>query len=236
MLIPQDYHNSWDDFLTDGLKKDLQDIESKIGDDFTPPKDKILRFLKLDLNNAKVVILGQDPYKPENVANGRSFQPDDLNDWGQSFRQISLKNIIRLIHKGYKNIENYSDIYKYSDIVKEIKKGEFNIKPPKEWFDSLENQGVLFLNTSLTCKINISNSHKEIWENFSYEMLEYISSKKPNLVWFLWGKESINNKDFIKSGKIITSRHPMMCAEKYEDDFLKSDCFKSTSDIINWLG
>ena len=28
----------------------------------------------------------------------------------------------------------------------------------------------------------------------------------------------------------------MMCSEKYEDDFLKSDCFKDTMNIINWLG
>ena len=32
------------------------------------------------------------------------------------------------------------------------------------------------------------------------------------------------------------SRHPMLCSSKYDDDFLKSDCFIKTNHIIKWLG
>lgn len=236
MLIPETFNKSWENFLTPEIKKEIDSIESKIGNDYTPEREKVLRFLNLNLNEAKVVILGQDPYKPEGVANGRSFQPDNLESWTQPFKQVSLKNMIRLIHKTYKDITDYSSILSYKNISEEIKKGEFSIKPPKEWFDSLEKQGVLFLNTYLTCKINLSNSHKNIWENFSKEMLKFISSQNPNLIWFLWGNESIANKQYILKGKIYESRHPMMCSEKYDDDFLKSDCFKDTMNIIDWLG
>lgn len=236
MLIPENYNESWDEFLTDEIRKELDNIELKIGNDYTPSKEKVLRFLNLDLNKMKIVILGQDPYKPERVANGRSFQPNDLEQWTQSFKQVSLKNIIRLIHKSYNRISNYSEILSYKNLLPDIKSEKFPIKPPKEWFDSLENQGVLFLNTYLTCKINVSNSHKAIWEGFSKKLLKYISSKNPDLIWFLWGNESISNKEYIVKGKIYESRHPMMCAEKYEDDFLKCNCFKETMDIINWLG
>lgn len=236
MLIPETYNHSWNNFLNEKIKKELNDIESKIGDDFTPSKDKILRFMNLDLNNVKIVILGQDPYKPEGVANGRSFQPDDLNSWSQPFKQVSLKNIVRLIHKTYNNITEYNKILSYKDISNEIKTGKFKLIAPKEWFNSLEKQGVLFLNTSLTCKINLSNSHKKIWENFSKELLKFMSSERKDLIWFLWGTESISNKQYISKGKIYESRHPMMCSEKYDDDFLKCECFKNTMDIINWLG
>lgn len=236
MLIPDNHHPSWDSFLTPDLLEELNKIEAAIGDDFTPNREKVLRFMNLDLQSRKVVILGQDPYKPENVANGRSFQPDNLEQWTAPFRQVSLKNMIRLLYRTYNNIENYSDIPAYKTIAEKIKKGEFEIKPPKEWFDSLEEQGVLFLNTYLTCKINESNSHKAIWDGFSKKLLTFISENNPNLYWFLWGSEATSNKPYIKKGILYESRHPMMCADKYEDDFLKCPCFKETMSIIQWLG
>ena len=68
----------------------------------------------LDINNIKVVILGQDPYKPEGIATGRAFQPSNLVFWSQKYRQVSLKNMLRLIHKNYFGIEEYSEIVPYS--------------------------------------------------------------------------------------------------------------------------
>lgn len=227
---------SWDKFLNTDIRSELIRIESQIKDNYTPESNKVLRFMELDLNKIKVVILGQDPYKPAGVATGRSFEPADLYSWSDKFRQVSLKNIVRLIYKSINNIENYSDIPSYKAIVSEIITGDFTLKEPKEWFDSLERQGVLFLNTTLTCKIGVSNSHKKVWEDFSKKLLNYINTQNKDLYWFLWGKEAISNKEFIKNGKIYTSNHPMMCSEKYEDDFLKGSCFKDTMDIINWLG
>lgn len=229
-------HDSWNDFLTEDIKKELDKIETKIGNDYTPSKEKVLRFLELDLMRCKVVILGQDPYKPLGVATGRAFEPADLKDWNDKFRQVSLKNIVRLIYKSTNGIEMYDEIPNFSDIQKKIDTGEFNIKQPTEWFNSLEEQGVLFLNTTLTCKIGESNSHKDIWKVFSDKLITYISHKNINLSWFLWGKEAISQIKNIRAGRLYTSNHPMMCSEKYTDDFLKSDCFKETSNKINWLG
>lgn len=229
-------HSTWDNFLTDERVEELRKIESAVGTDYTPVSGKVLRFMSLDLSNIKVVILGQDPYKPEGVATGRSFEPADVHSWNDKFRQVSLKNIVRLIYKTYNDIECYTDIPSYSSIAKEIKEGHFNIKEPSEWFDSLENQGVLFLNTTLTCKINESNSHKDIWLEFSDKLIQYISRSNPNLYWFLWGKDAISQLDNISCGRIYRSKHPMMCSEKYADDFLKGKCFKDTMKFINWLG
>lgn len=229
-------HNSWAQFMTPEIQSELKYIAIQIGDDFTPSEDKVLRFMSTDLNTRKVVILGQDPYKPAGVANGRSFQPMDLTSWTQPFRQISLKNILRAIYTAHYSIEEYRKIPGYSEIAGKIGSGKFDIKQPYEWFDSLENQGVLLLNTTLTCRTGESNSHKEIWGSFKVRLLKYISEQRPDLVWFMWGKDAIDCKQYIKTGKFYESRHPMMCSEKYEDDFLKSKCFKETTTIINWLG
>lgn len=235
-LIPVRYHNSWEKFLTKDNRDLLDKIEREIGNNYTPSKEKILRFMTLDLNKIKIICKGMDPYKAKGVATGRAFEVDNLTSWYEKFRQISLKNMVRLIHKNYSGIEEYDKIYSFCDIQSSILQNGFSILPPKKWFNSLENQGVLFLNTYLTCEIGKSNSHKDIWKEFSERLVTYISIERPDIIWFLWGKEAQKTKDFIKEGKIYDSRHPMMCSKKYEDDFLKSNCFKDTMDIINWLG
>ena len=235
-MLTNNIHDSWKEFTTPDIKRELDNIENQIGTDYTPQKDKILRFLSLDLNTMKVVIVGQDPYKPVGIANGRSFQPSNLINWNDTFRQVSLKNIVRNIYAVYNGITEYRLIPSYTDIKYEINAGKFNIKQPQEWFDSLESQGVLFLNTTLTCKIGQSNSHKDIWRKFSTELINYIDTQRKDLIWFLWGTESKELGNIIKYGKIYSSKHPMMCSEKYEDDFLRNTCFKDTSSIINWLG
>ena len=229
-------HESWKPFFTDDRLAQLEEIEKKIGLEFTPKKDKILRFASQDLYSKKVIWLGQDPYFQPDVANGRSFQPDNLQNWAEPFKQVSLKNIVRLVHASYHQYKEYDQIKTYKEIVKEIETGEFPISQPKEWFDHVEAQGVLFLNTSFTCEVNEPNSHKNIWRPFAEELLTFISNEMPHMIWFLWGKEAISNKMFIKNGVFYESRHPMMCSSKYEDDFLKSQCFLKTFDLIDWLG
>lgn len=245
-LLPKNIHPSWNDFLTQEIIDELNEIEVKIGDNFVPKKENILRFMENDLMGVRCIWSGQDPYfslyrndetKEEiPVANGRSFQPDLLKSWQDSFSQRSLQNIIRLIYKTYNHIDNYDDIKPFNKIRKEIESGEFKILPPREWFDSLESQGVLFLNTYFTTIPGKGNAHRKIWLEFSNELINYISTKNPRICWFLWGAEAIALEKKIANGKMYKSNHPTFCSKKYEKDFLKGDCFKDTMDKINWLG
>lgn len=236
MKLLNNYHSSWSEFLNEETINRLRDIESKIGENINPEPENVLRFLNNDLNNIKVVILGQDPYPEKGRATGRSFEVGDLHNWNDKFRQVSLKNIIRLIHKNYNKKENYNEIKKFSAIQDEIKSGAFNLLPPNEIFKSWEKQGALMLNTYLSVEPGKPGSHIDIWEDFSVSLLRYISSKNKDISWFLWGKQAEEKSQHLLSGKKYISRHPMMCSEKYEDDFLKSNCFKDTMNIINWLG
>lgn len=235
-LIPKDVHSSWYELLTDDVVKELSVIEERIGDNINPHHDNVLRFMKSNLNEVKVVILGQDPYPEKGRATGLAFEVGDLKSWSQKFKQVSLKNIIRLIYKNYNNIERYNEIPKFSEIQNEIEAGRFKILPPDEIFKSWERQGVLLLNTYLSVEPGKSGSHISIWEPFSIKLLNYISVANKDINWFLWGKQAEEKSKFIRYGKLYISRHPMMCSEKYEDDFLKNNCFKETMNIINWLG
>lgn len=243
-LLPEKIHPSWNDFITNEIIEELNDIEDRIGENFVPKKENILRFLESDLSSIKCVWLGQDPYytmyldgeKEIPVANGRSFQPDLLKNWNDSFSQKSLQNILRLIYKNYNSIEDYNDIKKFSEIRKEINSGDFKILQPQEWFDSLENQGVLFLNTYFTTVSGKGNAHRKIWIQFSKKLMHYISSNNSEISWFLWGAEAIDKEQFIDGGIIYKSDHPTFCSIKKDKDFLKNDCFKETMSKINWLG
>lgn len=239
-IIPNKWHPSWDEFLTEEIIELLKNIEAKIGDNYVPAEYNVLKFLQRDLSQIKCVWLGQDPYytmydEDKYVANGSSFWPDDLKSWNQPFSQKSLQNIIRLIHKNYTNIEEYKNIKKYNEIKEEINAGVFKILPPDKWFQSLETQGVLLLNTYLTTEKGKGNAHRKHWKEFSIKLIKYISEKNENLIWFLWGNEAQSNKEYI-TGITYESNHPTFCSEKYENDFLKSNCFKNTMNIIDWRG
>ncbi|MBP3952735.1 uracil-DNA glycosylase [Bacillus suaedae] len=236
-LLPDQIHESWVPFLTKARQEEIAEIEQKIGDNYNPTDPSvILRFLTVNLDQVSVVWLGQDVYPMEGVATGRAFEVGGLASWNRPFRQVSLKNIIRLIHKTTNDIANYEEIKSFKEIQKELEEKRFSLAAPNKWFNKLEEQGVLFLNTSFTCEVGIPNSHKDIWANFSQAVLQYISNRNPNIIWFLWGKEAISNKQYIKAGIFYESRHPMMCSSKYPDDFLKFEGFKATKEKIDWLG
>jgi uracil-DNA glycosylase len=235
-LIPENAHPSWRGFLKPDIVSILDGIEQRIGDDVNPEKSRILNFLTTDLDGTKVVIIGQDPYPERGVATGRAFEVGTLESWNQPFRQVSLKNIMRLIYRTYNRIGRYSDIPAYSRVSEEIASGKFDVADPQTLFKCWERQGVLLLNIWLSCAPNRPGTHRSLWQPFSERLLEHISSKNPGLHWFLWGKSAISCKPFIKSGILHECRHPMMCSESYDDDFLKSDCMENTKNLVNWLG
>lgn len=241
-IFLKDVHESWLDFLTNDIKKELVFIENTIGDNFVPYQDEVLKFLKRDLGSIKCIWVGQDPYftvydKNIPVANGTAFCPRNLTSWLDSFSQRSLQNIIRLVYKSEKGIEEYRDIPKYSQIKLLIKDEKFKILPPQEWFCSLEDQGVLFLNTYFTTISGKGNAHKTLWEPFSAKLYQFIANTNCEAIWFLWGSEAQAQKKYLlPTTRIYESNHPTFCSEKYENDFLKNNCFKETQNIINWVG
>lgn len=237
LLIPNDYHTSWSEFI-EVRREELDKIEEKIGHDYTPSNpNHVLRFLNLDLNKVKVIWLGQDPYFVEGIATGRSFEDGALKSWVGNAPQPALRNIIRSIYGSIKNIDAYKEILKYNEIKKEISNGNFLIEEtPEKWFASLEEQGVLFLNVYLTTKIGKAGEHEGIWKAFAMDLLKYINSKNAEIEWFLWGNDAkeIGSELVLKNKH--EGRHPTYTSEGYEDDILYFNGFEKTKHMINWLG
>ncbi len=229
MSLIYDVHNSWKGFFTNEIIQELNDIENKIGDNYFPQKENVLRFAQTDLNKIKCVIVGMEPYPssfkingkivPE--ATGRSFEVNSLRDktWCQKFKQSSLRNILKAVY-----FNETSKIKSLDEIRTEIENNTFKISQPGEWFDNLEKQGVLFLNATLTVIPNSVDTHTKIWEEFMNKLIPYIDKK--NVKWLLWGNKARERVlPFINSDNAICSCHPRLA------EFVNDNPFKYVKDI-----
>lgn len=255
LIKNQYFHKSFEDFIMKN-EKELDLICEKIGDDFYPNKENVLRFARCDLNKIKVIILGMDPYPssynsdsirrgelsevaPSGVTNpiempvatGRSFEVGNVDKWTDKFKQTSLINILKSLY-----YLKYNKEESIENIRNDIENKKFIISDPHEWFDKMENNGVMFLNATLTVKKGKPNSHKKIWKKFMDDVICYINDfdKDNNIIWLLWGKDAFDRvndavKDSIKKPKIIYKVHP---ASRVKNDFIVNNGFKDIKKMI----
>ena len=181
--------NNWDDILKEEYNKPyFEKLMNFIEDEYSkytiyPDKNNIYNALKLTPpDKVKVVILGQDPYINKNQANGLSFsvQPGIATP-------PSLRNIFREQRKDLGIIQpNSGDLTKWAE------------------------QGVLLLNTTLTVRAGLSNSHQgKGWGIFTDSIIKYLGQKE-NIVFMLWGNNAKAKRKLIDSSKnlILEAAHP----------------------------
>ena len=225
-------HSSWEDFFTKDIINDLKRIETKISNhNYTPTAPNVLRFLKVDLAECKYVILGQDPYPQFNIATGRAFEVAGITNWEDTSNNASSRNILKLLHK---NQTNSSSVQSIKKVRNDIKNKKFKILPPDLFFKNWENQGVLLLNTALTCEVNKSNSHSNYWACFVQEIIDYIALNSTNITWLLWGKNAQSFGANINENKKLQCDHPQLNNSKPES-FYHENHFSEAAEI-NWCG
>lgn len=225
------FHKGWTP-LIDRILPELQKIESIITrGQYNPAPQNVLRFLDSDPAAISVVILGQDPYPDPAAATGRAFEVGTLTSWNAPFRQTSLKNIVRVLFRDYTGNE-----LTFSSIKEEIAASRFPVLPPRELFASWDSQGVLLLNTALTCETGNPGSHAELWENVTPEIIRFICATSPAAHWFIWGGHAESYTTHITRGTLHRSSHPAARDMSGENAFLKTTCFQNTADRVRWLG
>lgn len=199
--------------------------------EYIPKNEYVFKALRSSISSRKVCILSNEPYSQGEIATGLAFEVKNTS-WVNHEINISLKNILKLLYKTYNG--KMEDIEK---IRKEIGHNEFAILPPNELFKSWEKQGVLLLNSSLTTIEEKTGEHNKFWHPFTRDLMEYISAKNENIVYFLLGKDAEQFEKNILNGEVIKSNHPAKGGHSEgEKDFLKGDFFEKTKDMINWLG
>ncbi|MBQ6593610.1 uracil-DNA glycosylase [Candidatus Saccharibacteria bacterium] len=182
-------HESWKEFLdTEFQKPYFRELAQFLHNEYEcktifPKKSLVFSAFTTDLNEVKVVILGQDPYHTPGAAEGLAFSVPNSQPIPPS-----LVNI-------YKEIDN--DIGHHEN--------------PGGSLRNWQKQGVLLLNTVLTVEAHKAGSHRgRGWETFTTATIEYLNSKRPHLVFILWGRDARAKKSLIDSSRhlILESAHP----------------------------
>ncbi|MDF9824571.1 uracil-DNA glycosylase [Breznakia sp. PF5-3] len=149
-----------------------------------PPKEKLFACLKeCDMNDVKVVILGQDPYHQKGQAMGLSFS----------------------VPKGVKVPPSLVNIYKelQDDLGVDL--------PNHGDLTSWTKQGVLLMNTVLSVEDSNANCHKgKGWEIFTDRIMRELNDYDKPLVFILWGKPAQEKARLIDNPKhlLLKSVHP----------------------------
>jgi len=149
-----------------------------------PPSDEIFSALHLTpLSQVKVVILGQDPYHNEGQAHGLSFSVKPGQDIPPS-----LQNIYQELH---------DDLGCYI--------------PNNGYLVSWAKQGVLMLNTVLTVRAHMANSHQgKGWEKFTDAIISAVEAQDRPVVYMLWGRPAQTKIPMVTNPKhmVLKAPHP----------------------------
>ncbi|CAN7561469.1 uracil-DNA glycosylase [Paenibacillus sp. LjRoot153] len=149
-----------------------------------PPVDEVFRALEwTSFADTKVVILGQDPYHGSGQAHGLSFSVKPGTAIPPSLRNM------------YKELASDLDC----------------TVPDHGYLKVWADQGVLLLNTVLTVREALPNSHKgKGWERFTDQIIQALSAREKPVIFLLWGSHAQAKRSLINTTRhvIITSAHP----------------------------
>lgn len=103
----------------------------------------------------------------------------------------------------------------YDGLDKEL--GKKVMRSPS--LEYLQKQGIMFLNTDLTCKLNKTSSHEGLWEPFQEYFLQEVMGKKANIIYVLCGNVSHKMEKYINpiGNYIFKIEHPVSASYKHTD-------------------
>ncbi|MDR0591536.1 MAG: uracil-DNA glycosylase [Candidatus Nomurabacteria bacterium] len=204
-------HESWKKYLDAEFArpyfKDLSTFlhEAYESANIYPPKQQVFSAFTTDLNDIKVVIIGQDPYHGPRQAHGLAFsvRPEVATP-------PSLVNIFKEIHD-----DTGAPIPSNGNL--------------KRWAE----QGVLLLNNTLTVEAHKAGSHRgKGWEQFTDAMIKMLSNERENLVFLLWGRDARSKVSLIDTSKhlLLEAPHPSPFSASY--GFFGCKHFSKTNDYL----
>ena len=194
----QNIHSSWNE-LFDQYDFNLENLYSK-DEVIYPKREDLFKVFEMDVREIKIVLLGQDPYHNPNQAHGLSFSvPDDIAI------PPSLRNIYKELQIEFPE-RNY--IFKSGNL--------------QRWF--LEEK-IFLLNTSLSVIKNKPSSHMSLWQEFTNDVIKFISENNTKCVFLLLGNFAKTKEVYISNkNNIVAGVHPSpLSASK---GFFNSNIFK----------
>lgn len=197
----------WEMFIKNEKQKDyFKNIELYLSsnDDYFPSKENIFNAFKLTpYENIKIVLIGQDPYHEENQAHGLAFS-------------VLTSKLPKSLQNIFKELEN-----------------DLGIKRTNGNLSDWATQGVFLINSTLTVKKHLANSHKDIgWNIFTDNVIKEIEKNDNPIVYILLGNFAQSKNQLItnKNHFIIETSHPSFFS--CNKGFFGSKIFSRANNIL----
>ncbi len=182
--------NTWDVLLKKEFQKEYFNKLNKfieqeyVTKNIYPPKEQLFSIFKiLQLEDIKIIIIGQDPYHQLGQAHGMAFSV-----MPEVKKPPSLVNIFKELKE---------------DIGCDI--------PVSGYLMGWARQGVFLMNTCLSVIDSKPNSHKgKGWEIFTDEVIRLIDADDTPKVFLLWGNDAKKKRKLIQNKKhlVLETVHP----------------------------
>lgn len=207
-IICENVTTDWKYVLIKLLQPHKDNINFKLNQEYLtngenkvfPNKNLIFSsFNYFNIKDFKCLIIGQDCYHTQGVANGLCF-----SHFAQKNNKLqpSLVNIFKELNRNEEKKRTNPDL---SDWAK---------------------QGCLLLNMSLTVLQSSPNSHAHIWNDYLHDIVKWIAENCNNICVMLWGnfaqkteKYFINtNNHILKTGhpSPLNTKHPFVGCNHFE--------------------
>jgi uracil-DNA glycosylase len=180
------------------------------GLEIRPLAKDVMNVFSMDPSAIKVVIVGQDPYPSEGVANGYAFATSTPNITS------SLETIFRAI----RGVEHPQNDYTLSGWIRQ---GVFLLnKTPVVWVLPKD-----YYNERVDLTVPES-----IWRDITKNVCLFINSVNSNVPFLLFGTKSSILKQSLPTRNCIVAPHPS--GRNTGPNQLNDEPFTETSSIINW--
>lgn len=185
-----EYFKEWTKVIPVDELTHILDVISR-NPNITPSiRDVFRAFEMTSLNECKIVFLGQDPYPQKGVATGLCFANHEDTRISPSL-----------------------DVLMECCINPELPHGHIDFDVTLE---SWAEQGILLLNSALTCEVNKIGAHVMLWRPFISRLLYNLSRHTPGIIYVLFGRQAGTFRPYInRFDSVIEVEHPAFFARTH---------------------
>lgn len=179
-----------------------------------PALPNVFRAFKLcSLKDCRVVMIGMDPYPDKFM--GKPRATGILFGNNKDVPEDKLSPSLQVVKESAINFEIPHNIITFDQTL-----------------ESWAKQGILMINSALTCELNKVGSHVNQWRPFVSKLLKNLSEKETGIVYILFGRQAQTLKPYINEryNDIIEIEHPAYFARS--NKIMTYSVFRQMNDIL----
>lgn len=179
-----------------------------------PALPNVFRAFKLcSLKDCRVVMIGMDPYPDKFM--GKPRATGILFGNNKDVPEDKLSPSLQVVEESAINFEIPHNIITFDQTL-----------------ESWAKQGILMINSALTCELNKVGSHVNQWRPFVSKLLKNLSDKETGIIYILFGRQAQTLKPYINEryNDIIEIEHPAYFARS--NKIMPYSVFRQMNDIL----